>query len=211
LAEAARVSMNLRGDGNNAQRLDPKYSFTKCSCLHGGHQADPYIAGNWSRSWKCWIWARLLEGDRADKSFAEMLGEAGFENLCTYQQIPPNRTPMQIDGSVTTPGFIAEMLMQSQHNAIALLPALPKKWKDGSIAGIKARGNVAVDLVWKDGKAMRASVRPAQKGHVNLIAPRDQTIVGIAGDGKAIRFATDPQGVVGFEAASGRTYEITFR
>ena len=39
LAEAARVSMNLRGDGNNAQRLDPDYATTPCSCTHCGAPA----------------------------------------------------------------------------------------------------------------------------------------------------------------------------
>jgi alpha-L-fucosidase 2 len=159
LAEAARVSMNLRGDGDNAQRLDPNYSKLKCSCTHCGVPADPYIGGNWSRAWKCWIWARLLDGDRADKIFSELIGEAGMENLCTYQQMPPNRTPMQLDGSVTTPGFIAEMLMQSRHSEIELLPALPVAWPAGSVKGLRARGGFEVDIEWKDGKLQEATIR----------------------------------------------------
>jgi alpha-L-fucosidase 2 len=47
---------------------------------------------------------------------------------------------MQLDGSVTTPGFIAEMLMQSQHGEIELLPALPAAWPTGSVKGLRARG-----------------------------------------------------------------------
>ena len=160
LADAARVSMNLRGDGDNAQRLDPKYNASwPCACRHAGTPHDPYIGGNWSRSWKVWIWARLLDGDRADKIFSEQIGEAGMENLCTYQQMPPNGTPMQLDGSITTPGFIAEMLMQSQNGEIELLPALPRAWASGSVKGLRARGGFEVDIQWKDGKVTNYRLR----------------------------------------------------
>ena len=159
LAEAARISMNLRGDGDNAQRLDPGYSKLKWSCTHCGAPADPYIGGNWSRAWKCWIWARLLDGDRADKIFSELIGEAGMENLCTYQQMPPSSTPWQLDGSVSTPGFIAEMLVQSQHGEIELLPALPAVWPAGQVKGLRVRGGFEVDLKWKGGKLQEAILR----------------------------------------------------
>ena len=173
LTEAARVSMNLRGDGDNAQRLAPDYRNTKCSCLHCELQHDPWIGGNWSRSWKCWIWARLLDGERADKIFSEMLGEAGMENLCTYQQLDMAkeenaRTPMQLDGSVTTPGFMAEMLMQSHNGEIELLPALPKAWSTGKVTGLRARGGVTVDMEWKDGKVASFSLVSKQPHEVKV-------------------------------------------
>jgi alpha-L-fucosidase 2 len=168
LAEAAKVSMNLRGDGNNAQRLDPAYNATQCSCQHCGNPVDVHIGGNWSRAWKCWIWARLLNGDRADKIFSELSGEAGFENLCSYQQVPPSGKPMQLDGSVTAPGFIAEMLMQSHHGEIELLPALPSTWKSGSIQGLCARGGVIVDISWKDGNLSSYHVRSKEPRKITL-------------------------------------------
>ncbi len=170
LAEAARVSMNLRGDGENAQRLDPNYARLKCACTHCGAPADAYIGGNWSRAWKCWIWARLLDGSRADKIFSELIGEAGMENLCTYQQTPspPNGKPMQLDGSVTTPGFIAEMLMQSQHGEIDLLPALPKAWPTGSVKGLRARGGFTLDIEWKDGKVTNYRIASSEPREVRV-------------------------------------------
>jgi alpha-L-fucosidase 2 len=168
LAEAARVSMNLRGDGNNAQRLDPRYQDTKCSCLHHDAPADLWIGGNWSRAWKCWIWARLLDGDRADKILSEMLGEAGMENLCTYQQVPPGRTPMQLDGSISTPGIMAEMLLQSHHDEIELLPALTKSWSSGSVSGLRARGGFVVDITWEDGNLSGYRIRSAEPREVNV-------------------------------------------
>ena len=44
------------------------------------------------------------------------------------------------------------MLLQSDGENIYLLPALPDKWKNGSVKGLAAKGNVTVDIAWADGK-----------------------------------------------------------
>ncbi|MGO9967372.1 MAG: glycosyl hydrolase family 95 catalytic domain-containing protein [Bryobacteraceae bacterium] len=164
LAAAARVSMNLRGDGENAQRFDPKYNRATwvCSCRHNGSPTDGSIGGNWSRAWKIWIWGRLFDGNRADKIFSQLIGEAGNENLTTYQQRgganDTRAKPMQLDGSITTPGFMAEMLLQSQFGELHLLPALPDKWLSGSVTGLVARGGARVDVKWNQGKLASAVI-----------------------------------------------------
>ena len=48
------------------------------------------------------------------------------------------------------------MLIQSQGGKLRLLPALPDEWREGTVTGFHARGNVSVDLKWKEGKLSEA-------------------------------------------------------
>ncbi|KAL5993877.1 hypothetical protein ACLOJK_038234 [Asimina triloba] len=54
---------------------------------------------------------------------------------------------------------IAEILVQSTQNDVYLLPALPRdKWASGFVKGLKARGGVTVNMVWKEGKLHEAGL-----------------------------------------------------
>jgi alpha-L-fucosidase 2 len=153
LADAARQSLNMRGDG----WMMPKWI---------------YSGGNWARTWRVWCWARLLDGERANKIFTEMIAEQGFENLMTFQHIPtrnPGRGPhpvnrLQVDGSMSTPGFMAEMLLQSHLGEIHILPALPSAWPRGKVEGLIARGAYVVDIEWDNGRLLKAKVKATKGG-----------------------------------------------
>ena len=94
----------------------------------------------WSRAWKINFWARLRDGDRAHKLLAGLLRDSTLPNLWD------THPPFQIDGNYGATAGIVEMLVQSQNDEIHVLPALPKAWPKGRVTGLRARGDVTVDL-----------------------------------------------------------------
>ena len=111
-----------------------------------------------------------------------MVAEQGFENLMTFQQVPGSNR-MQVDGSMSTPGFMAEMLLQSHLGEIHLLPALPVAWPRGNVTGLAARGGFLVDISWSDGQLKRAVIRSKLGGRWRVRY----------GD-KTVELATEPGG-----------------
>ncbi|MEU6724517.1 glycoside hydrolase N-terminal domain-containing protein [Nonomuraea wenchangensis] len=114
----------------------------------------------WSKAWKINFWARLLDGDHAHRMLAEQLKGNTLDNLWD------THPPFQIDGNFGAASGIAEMLVQSQHDVVHVLPALPSVWKDGSVRGLRARGDVTVDVVWRDGAPDTVTVRKGRTGPI---------------------------------------------
>ena len=126
----------------------------------------------WSMGWKVNLWARLLDGDHAYKLITDQLtpvtGAGRRMSGGTYPNLFDAHPPFQIDGNFGCASGIAEMLLQSHDGAIHLMPALPARWKNGSISGLKARGGFGVDIQWKDGEIETATIKSVLGGNCRL-------------------------------------------
>ena len=116
----------------------------------------------WSLGWKINFYARLGDGNSALKLLERQLAfvpsdgdfstaYGGFSSG-TYANLFDAHPPFQIDGNFGLASGVYEMLARVIGDELYLLPALPEKWQDGSIEGMRVKGDNILNITWRDGR-----------------------------------------------------------
>ena len=176
-------------------------------------------ATGWSMGWKVNLWARAQDGDHAHiiiknalKHSTDYGTNAGAGGI--YYNLFDSHAPFQIDGNFGVCSGVAEMLMQSAHGYINILPALPAVWEaQGNVTGMKAMGNFTVDFNWKEGKCQKAKI-VSNAGAELLVrcarGAREIKTAMVTVNGVEVGFWVDKTGVAHIECEKGDVVEIDF-
>jgi alpha-L-fucosidase 2 len=189
--------------------------------LHPGHQINPVddpalVAAartslqargdggtGWSKAWKINFWARLLDGNHAHLMLSELLKSSTLDNLWD------THPPFQIDGNFGATAGMAEMLLQSQTGVVDVLPALPDQWANGSVKGLRARGDVTVDVDWTGGVPTRIQLAAGRSGPLtvssDVFAGHYELVDAASGRTVPVRRAGER---VTFTATAGHSYVV---
>ncbi|MFC2096714.1 glycoside hydrolase N-terminal domain-containing protein [Bacteroidota bacterium] len=153
-----------------------------------------------SRGWKMALWARLYDGNRANKIFKGYIKEQAYPQLFAKCY-----TPLQVDGSFGVTAGITEMLMQSHEGVIDLLPALPDEWSKGEFKGLCTRGAFELNMKWENGSIIEVEVL-SKKGKPCRIKPGINAKV--TSNGKRVKVKRYEDGSFEFSTKSGEKYLI---
>ncbi|MFC1499219.1 glycoside hydrolase family 95-like protein [Verrucomicrobiota bacterium] len=161
LAKAAETSLKSRGKGDKG----------------------------WCKAWRMALWARLHNGNKGYWILRDLVSNNLYPNL--FDSHPP----FQIDGNFGYAAAVIEMLVQS-HNRIKttdknhspwlihLLPALPDTWSKGEVKGLRARGNIGVDISWTDGKLTEAVLTAERGRKISVLYGSSQKLLTIPRNGR---------------------------
>ena len=139
---------------------------------YGGEGGAGCHKVGWSQAWMINFFARFKDGEAAYARVQGLLQNCTADNLMDFH--PPQL--FQIDGNLGGMAGMTEMLVQSHLGApddriLELLPALPAAWSEGSVKGIKARGNITLDMAWKKGKLTEITLLSPETTAVRMKNP----------------------------------------
>jgi alpha-L-fucosidase 2 len=129
----------------------------------GGHTG-------WSRAWTACCFARFGKGDEALGHIEHLVTDFATDSLLDLH--PPRI--FQIDGNIGGAAAVVEMLLQSYHGELHLLPALPAKWPKGKVRGLRGRGGYTIDMAWESGTLASATITAAADGECIIVDPEER-------------------------------------
>ena len=214
-AEAGRRARAARADTRSARRANsrsgwmtgicrPRRSITGTSrtctaCIPSGQitprgtpdlaAAVPHVAGDPRRRWH-----RLGRGLADQPLGAAQDGDHAY-SLLTLLMTPPRTLPnmfdscppFQIDGNFGGCCGHRRDAPAKPCRRDRTAPALPKAWPTGSVKGLRARGGFEVDIAWKDGRLVSATLRSTTGTRAKLrYGPREMPLELKAGESRTI-------------------------
>ena len=176
-------------------------------------------ATGWSMGWKVNLWARAQDGDHAhiiiknalkhSTTYGTDQGQGGI-----YYNLFDSHAPFQIDGNFGVCSGIAEMLMQSAHGYINIMPAIPSVWnKQGDVKGMKAMGNFTVDFNWSAGKCQAVRIQSHAGASLKVRCDKGAMALNEASvkvNGVEVRITTDKNGIAEIPCEKDGIVEIDF-
>ncbi|MFC0197419.1 glycoside hydrolase family 95-like protein, partial [Microbacterium arthrosphaerae] len=152
----------------------------------------------WALAWRAAMQARLGDGAAVHAQVRMALRPAGADTEGgsahrggVYPNLFSAHPPYQIDGNLGLTAGIAEALVQSfageadadgvagageaeaARVRLLLLPALPPAWPDGAVRGLRARGDVSVDVEWAAGRLVRARLTAGARAVTMMVSGPD--------------------------------------
>ena len=106
----------------------------------------------WSCAWLISLFSVFEDRENAYRYLYTLLSRSTYPNL--WDAHPP----FQIDGNFGGTAAIANMLVQDRGGELKILPALPGKWKNGFVKGLRIKGNQTIDIEWENGKAVKTGI-----------------------------------------------------
>lgn len=132
------------------------YKFLKSRIRYGSGNGG--IGG-----WMGTIFARIGSSEEAQERFRNVIvqGRKGSKELSKL--ISPSGGMFS-----TFAATVTEMVLQSHNGYIEILPNLTKELPDGSVSGIRARGNFVISIDWKDHEAILIRIESGSGGSMKV-------------------------------------------
>ncbi|MFZ4776562.1 MAG: glycosyl hydrolase family 95 catalytic domain-containing protein, partial [Terrimicrobiaceae bacterium] len=130
----------------------------------------------WSLAHMAGVYARMQDGNRALECLDLLSRSCVMNNFYTTHNdwrqmgigLKMEWAPFQIDANMGWSASVQQMLLSSTPGRILILPALPARWKAGSVKGLMACNGVEVSISW-DADALTAVVEILSAGKEQVL------------------------------------------
>jgi alpha-L-fucosidase 2 len=193
LYAAARKTLERRLAGNpNAAADEAKNRYQSFSSYSEGKSY-----GAWQSIWVSLMYLRLGNSEEAYKHHQYELKYGMNPNFFGHA--------LQIDCTYGNSAVINEMLVQSHTDVLNLLPALPRFWSEGFVAGLRARGGFEVEMRWKNNNLSEAKVISLNGTPCRLLT---KNAVKVYQNGQEVKSTKNDNNIIEFATQKGATYKV---